>query len=344
MHKNLRITLGAVLLTFLVIQDSKGVLNVIELQIPRVGANQSTADQEEVYLIDRDSLLHSLIATRANEKEIQLTSIDFNGATNKKTQPEGGTDSEPESGAGYAKIENASNTSSTHRLDRENQGMERRKRRRDSVTFQSITKPELNNYVAQEGDVTPRILATHALEIHKTHGDRAQQGATIICFALMGTQGDSIYIKKFVTSNRELLNKMARNKAYELGYKVIRTQLSHAEGGMLQYLQEREPIHYTHLVGMGCSRLHCKECDVILKLALGTNYLTLTAAIDQSDNDTIKVRHDAVSSQVYNRFFIPDALKNLIENLAKVRINIQGERFSNPCAAQPSIIENKYNA
>ena len=38
MRKNFRITLGAVLLAFLVIQESKGALNVIELQVPRVDA------------------------------------------------------------------------------------------------------------------------------------------------------------------------------------------------------------------------------------------------------------------------------------------------------------------
>lgn len=346
MLKGFGITLGAALLASLVIQDSKGVIDVIALNIPRVDAEQSTADETGVvHLTDHNSLLTSLIAERANQKTIALKSIEFDKAENKKIELVGDTDSEPESGRGYPLVENASNTSNIYVFDPRSQAMRRKRRKSNSKVLKKVTQPDINNYVAQEQDVTPRILAEHALEIHKTYPERSGGATTVLCFALMGDLENSIYIKKFVTSNHELLSPAARAKARELGYKVIRKQLSHAEGGMLQFLQEREAKDYQYLVSMGCSRLHCKECDVILKLALGTNYPKLTAAIDQSDNDSIKVGEDAVSNQVYNRFFILDALQNLIKKLAGVEITIEGTHFtSTNAASRPSLIEDKYGS
>ncbi|MEM7382723.1 MAG: hypothetical protein AAF400_00090 [Bacteroidota bacterium] len=346
MRKSFGIILGAVLLASLVIQDSKGVIDVIELNIPRVDAEQSTADETDVVqLTDLNSLLTSLIAKRANQKTIALKSLEFDRAENKKIGPVGDTDSEPESGPGFSKIENASNTSNIYVFDPRSQGVRRKKRRSNSTVLKKVIQPDTNNYVAQEQDVKPCILAEHALEIHKTYSERSSGATTVLCFALMGDLGNSIYIKKFATSNQELLTQAARAKAHELGYKVIRKQLSHAEGGMLQFLQEREAKHYQYLVSMGCSRLHCKECDVILKLALGINYLKLTAAIDQSDNDNIKVGEDAVSNQAYKKFFILGALQNLIKKLAGVGITIEGTHFTSASSASRlSVIEDKYGS
>ncbi len=34
-----------------------------------------------------------------------------------------------------------------------------------------------------------------------------------------------------------------------------------------------------HILGIGCSRLHCKECDSLLKLGLGKDYYKFTATM-----------------------------------------------------------------
>jgi hypothetical protein len=75
-----------------------------------------------------------------------------------------------------------------------------------------------------------------------------------------------------------------REQAEKMGYQVISSEQAHAEGQFLQYLHARgvftnpKPV-FTHIMGMGCSRLHCGECDALLCLLLGNSYHSITAAV-----------------------------------------------------------------
>jgi hypothetical protein len=108
---------------------------------------------------------------------------------------------------------------------------------------------------------------------------------TCLCVALRDKKG---YIKKFIFHNGEsLLGPNMRNKAHELGYDVIQTQQSHAEGQLIQFLldrHQRRPGWYTHIMGMGCSRCHCVECNALLELFLGKDYDKFTASINTKKN------------------------------------------------------------
>jgi hypothetical protein len=79
-----------------------------------------------------------------------------------------------------------------------------------------------------------------------------------------------------------------REKAQELGYEVIKAAQSHAEGQFIQFLRKRNKGNeqvYTHIIAMGCSRPHCKECDLVLRLLLGERYHQTTAAAKVVSNE-----------------------------------------------------------
>ena len=90
MLKGFGITLGAALLASLVIQDSKGVIDVIALNIPRVDAEQSTAEETDiVHLTYHHSLPTSPIAQRATQATVNYTADAPIAATAINLQPLG---------------------------------------------------------------------------------------------------------------------------------------------------------------------------------------------------------------------------------------------------------------
>jgi len=73
-----------------------------------------------------------------------------------------------------------------------------------------------------------------------------------------------------------------RNKAHALEYDVIQGKQSHAEGQLIQFLLDRHrkrPGWYTHILGLGCSRPICAECDHLFKLFLGEDYQQVISSI-----------------------------------------------------------------
>ena len=61
---------------------------------------------------------------------------------------------------------------------------------------------------------------------------------------------------------------------------------------------------------MGCSRPHCAECNVLLKLVLGPRYLEISGS-DRTE-------------KTYPRYYIPLPLQRLIEDLTGLEIECQG--------------------
>jgi hypothetical protein len=78
-----------------------------------------------------------------------------------------------------------------------------------------------------------------------------------------------------------------REKAHELGYDVIKAEQAHAEGQLIQFLLRRHQVRpgwYTHIMGMGCSKCHCAECDILFKLFLGEGYHAVTTSVNEKKN------------------------------------------------------------
>jgi len=117
---------------------------------------------------------------------------------------------------------------------------------------------------------------------------------TCLCVALRDKFG---YIKKFVFHNGEnLLAPSIRAKACELGYDVIQAEQSHAEGQFIQFLLDRHrkrPGWYTHILGIGCSRSHCAECNALLKLYLGGCYNEFTSSVNTRNNKKEYIEEDS---------------------------------------------------
>lgn len=148
-----------------------------------------------------------------------------------------------------------------------------------------------------------------------------------------------------------------RDVARGLHYDVVQAEQSHAEGQLLQFLYKRS-IHdsYTHIIAVGCSRPHCVECDCVFRLLLGENYQAVTAAvqplddnehprvqkndnIDSTDEFTVaksyryQVDKDARAidkSRTYDNFYIPEELKDLIQNQVKGDIIFSGSKYIRP--------------
>lgn len=70
-------------------------------------------------------MLESRVATYANQKTIALEDIAFDQAEKQKIEPRGNTDSEPKSGSGFSKVENASNISSIYASNPDSEGAKR---------------------------------------------------------------------------------------------------------------------------------------------------------------------------------------------------------------------------
>ena len=148
---------------------------------------------------------------------------------------------------------------------------------------------EVCNYASSPEELLPQTLANHAHECWQ----RFQHGvprnySTVPCVVLKDRDN---HVKKFMFANIGLVNPAVRQAAYMRGYQIIKTRaVSHAEAALLRFLAARRASgpnvqqQYTHLAGMGCSRLHCRECNAIFDLVLGQGYTAVTAAIDSNGN------------------------------------------------------------
>ena len=204
-----------------------------------------------------------------------------------------------------------------------------RKQRRKNDNRYEPTK-DISNYHNLRDPLSPIDLAKDTKLIERAA--ISQGHLTIFCVALRDKYGN---IKKFAFSNSTLMPQRCREQAESLGYAVIKARQSHAEGQFLQFLYQRKVQHlhlYTHLVGMGCSRLHCPECDALFNRCFGENYKELTAAIDPAKTEVVQVNFAPASSSAtdHNPFRFGIATK------------IIHEIVLGPAAVRPSQSENYY--
>mmetsp|Transcript_23612 Transcript_23612/g.54959 ORF Transcript_23612/g.54959 Transcript_23612/m.54959 type:complete len:394 (-) Transcript_23612:207-1388(-) len=201
-------------------------------------------------------------------------------------------------------------------------------------------------------------LAEDAFRIANADSNvRARGSTTCLCVVLRDKYQ---YAKKFVFHNGK--NKMLKNmekKATELCYAIKTSYQSHAEVALLQFLIQRSqlsPNRYTHLLGMGCSRKHCKECDCLLRLYLGANYHLCTAAMQEETSSSqekvvpiittakkgglrmeipTKVtifdavhKQEAVGDKIYPKYYLPHFMKEDIkEKSGLLHLDFSNKRF-----------------
>lgn len=206
-------------------------------------------------------------------------------------------------------------------------------------------------------------LSKDALIILEEALTESKNRTVIFCVVLKDINN---HLKKFAFYNGENPMPLSmRNKAEELGYDVIKAGQTHAEGQFLQFLLARATKlnHYTHIVGMGCSKKHCAECDALMCLLLGNNYYAVTSSVNhdkgRSDNkptsDNIFFDEDIQENNgeivvtlqyiktvgfhvvlqkaavdynaVYDNFYLTEDLKEVITQLFP-KINLSSNRFN----------------
>jgi hypothetical protein len=156
------------------------------------------------------------------------------------------------------------------------------KKQKKSLERQNFVKSK--NFVKNESEINPFKLAQDAKIILEGELNSWTKSSTVIfCVVLRNKYG---YCKKFVFHNGpNKLKKNMRDRAYHLNYEVIQANQSHSEIQFVQFLYKRHKIRpgfYTHILGMGCSKKHCKECNCLMELLLIPNYCDITASIDDS--------------------------------------------------------------
>jgi hypothetical protein len=199
-------------------------------------------------------------------------------------------------------------------------------------------------------------LAKDALCIANAHKHaRTRESTTCLCVVL---RDKDKHAKKFVFHNgSDKMNPTMKGKAQELDYAVRTGYQAHAEAEFMQFLLQRiqqNSGRYTHILGMGCSRPHCKECNCLWKLFLGSNYHKFTAAmkkeasdsevvmpiikeLSQEEGDGIRVtvpeesqvfkvvhEEEAVQDKNYGKYRLSEVLKDHI----KLKTNCQSLDFS----------------
>ena len=154
-----------------------------------------------------------------------------------------------------------------------------------------------NQPLAQIKKGSCRKLAEDAFRIANAHPNaRTRKASTCLCVVL---QDEEWGVRKLVAHNSiNELQPSTRAKADELMYGIRNAYLTHAETWLIDFLLYRarqredkiknngEASHprYTHILGMGCSRKHCRECDTLCKLFLGEDYTAHTPAVSQLGN------------------------------------------------------------
>lgn len=131
-------------------------------------------------------------------------------------------------------------------------------------------------------------LSKDAFCIANAHKNaRTRESTTCLCVVLRDKKQ---YAKKFVFHNGpEAMHKSMNEKSVALNYAARTGYQAHAEVEFIEFLLHRnkqDPERYTHILGMGCSRQHCKECDCLLKLYLGANYHDFIAAMQKEASDS----------------------------------------------------------
>ncbi|MCG8340053.1 MAG: hypothetical protein MI674_02095 [Cytophagales bacterium] len=179
----------------------------------------------------------------------------------------------------------------------------------------SSTIDTIDNHAKSPDEILPETLKSDAEEIfYEEKGKQFAGSNTILCAALLqkeGKQGKRA-IKKFVFCNTIYMKGTFKKKAESLHYHVVKAEQAHAEGEFVQFLMKRtiaDPA-YTHVVAMGCSRPYCAECNVLLTLVLGSQYLEISGNINE---DTL-----------YDKYYIPRSLRELIEDLTGLKIECEG--------------------
>ena len=200
-------------------------------------------------------------------------------------------------------------------------------------------------------------LSTDALNIVSSSLRESDiQRTTCLCAAFKKPDGT---IKKFAfhSGSGEMPSFMYR-AANEKGYDVIQSERSHAEGQMVQFLLDNA-TEYTHIVGMGCSRLYCAECNILLGLILGQDWAQIATAMYDplyaSNHNTIttegayfyshntrlyrqtfnrsmiylpaKTSNDAISNASCRLYKLPELLRKKLELTIAQRIKFTGNRF-----------------
>jgi hypothetical protein len=158
-----------------------------------------------------------------------------------------------------------------------------------------LERLEIDN-TRQSNEITKELcdkLAQDAFLISNAHTDnRTREATTCICVVL---RNESQFPYKFVFHNRNgNLPRSMRDEAARLKYCIKNIELGHAEVNMVDYLMYSARQHltervdskpknkkYTHILGMGCSRKHCQECNALLNLFLGCGYSVFTAAMEK---------------------------------------------------------------
>lgn len=117
-----------------------------------------------------------------------------------------------------------------------------------------------DNYIPEkEESFIAKNLADDARKIKNYARSKGENKLTVLCVALKHRNGR---VKKFVFTSRGFVLKCVAKEAHKLNYHVIQTQQSHAEGGLMQFLQER-PNRY-EIIKMGCSQDYCSLCKEML--------------------------------------------------------------------------------
>ncbi|MHB9148328.1 MAG: hypothetical protein ACYC2U_08210 [Candidatus Amoebophilus sp.] len=173
----------------------------------------------------------------------------------------------------------------------------------------------VNNYVSDSEEVDTIKLEKDAKRIWKACKNRKH--VTVLCAALRRKDNQ---IKKFVFTNlpsvyqfrindkknkKKLVStkqniEIIAKEAHSKGYHVIMAQQSHAEGELVQFLQER-PTRYIDIVSMGCSRTHCLICKDLLEHRIGKGKLKKISTSGETDHK-------------FKMWLIPQALSNFCES------------------------------
>jgi hypothetical protein len=136
-------------------------------------------------------------------------------------------------------------------------------------------------------------LAKDAFRISNAHANIMKRELTTCICVVLRNESQLPYKFVFHNSNGSLPPSM-RNEAAHLKYEIKSIEPGHAEVNMVDYLTysarqylsegvDSKPKNamYTHILGMGCSRKHCQECNALLNLFLGCGFSIFTAAMEK---------------------------------------------------------------
>ena len=111
----------------------------------------------------------------------------------------------------------------------------------------------------------------------------------------------------------------------EKGYHFIQAERAHAEGQFLQYLFQ-EAATYTHVVGIGCSRRYCPECDCLLSLLLDVEWKHIASAV--TEGVTIQSAASGMVDTTFCRLYkLPPILRKMIQVVVGRRLHF-GQEFT----------------